>query len=88
MDKHIVDLAVTIKGAAKGSGPKLDNFVIGKVVSVSPLKISIDEAIILDGQDLYALEYALVNLQNGENVALVPSTNYQQFLMLGRVVSF
>lgn len=110
MDKEIVELAVEIKGVVNGSKPKLDNFVIGKVVSVSPLTMSIDEAIMVYHDKMYALESTLPNfsqqveyhtsststgtltfvdnLKIGDGVALVPSTDYQQFLLLGKVVSF
>lgn len=110
MDKNIVDLAVSIKETIKGSGAKLDNFIVGKIVSLSPMTISIDEAIMAYHDQIYALENTLPNfrqqveyrtsgtstgtltfidnLKVGDSVALVPSTSCQQYLMLGKVVSF
>lgn len=59
MDEMIVELANSIKGAAK-SIPTFEGFIVGKVLEKPPeIKIAIDEAIILDKTHLVIAAHVL-----------------------------
>lgn len=86
MDKELIELAALFK---KRENKEYDGFLIGKVISPLPsIQISIDENIILDNSHLIVTERAFSSpLEEGNEVALLPSSNNQIYLLIDKVVT-
>lgn len=61
--------------------------VFGAVQSVSPLKIKIDDRLIIDGDFLIKTEASVDKLAKGDKAVLLRMQGGQQFLFIDKVVN-
>jgi len=65
---------------------KLSDIVVGKVTSISPLRISINSKMVLSKENIIICS-ACQYLEIGDTVALIRGDGGQRFLLIDKVVS-
>lgn len=84
----IANLTQLIKKAAIEAvqASKPSDLVFGKVVSVNPLKVSVDQKLTLTNEFVFSTYAYSQIMQMGDNVVMISSQGGQKYLIIDKVV--
>jgi hypothetical protein len=85
MNDGIVALAKMFK---ERDNKHYEGFLVGKVITSFPdIMVSINGEILLDKEDLLITEKVYISLENDDLVILIPSKDYQTYVVIDRLVN-